>query len=406
MTDVQDQTADALLDTDLSDPKNFAAGPPHHVLAALRESDPVHLNPVGFAGEAFWSLTRWDDCARASKDSATFSNTGGSTIPGTAIFGDMQKLMMVSQDPPQHTQRRALLQKVFTPRAVAAQGDPIIKILNDLIDRVAPDGRCDLVADITAPFPLLVIADMLGVPGEDHPKFLRWSLAIGALQGADDPTGELGVAVAEMGEYLVDFIASRRAEPQDDLISKLINTEVDGVRLTDPELLVSFAELMVAGNETTRNTLAGAIWLLIENPDQLATLRSDLSLADNASEEVLRYWTPNVYQARTATRDVVVHDRTIREGDRIAMWLCAANRDPEIHTEPDKFDIQRHDPKHMSFGAGGRHHCLGAALARLELVLGLRALMQRFDELRLDGEPTVLPHTFLHVIGSLPVAFA
>jgi cholest-4-en-3-one 26-monooxygenase len=396
----------SLIDTDLSDPQYFVDGPPLDVLAALREHDPIHLNPIGFAGESFWSITRWDDVNACSKDSATFSSTGGSTIPGTAIFGDMQKLMMVSQDPPQHTQRRALLQKVFTPRTVADQAQTITAVLNDLIDRVVAQGRCDLVNDVTRPFPLLVIADMLGVPREDQAKLLTWSDAITSLQGAEDSAGGLATAVEEMGEYLVGFIASRRAEPRDDLISRLIRTEVEGVSLNDAELLVSFAELMVAGNETTRSTLAAAIWLLIEHPDQLAELRANPDLAGNAAEEVLRYWTPNVYQARTVTREIVLGDRVLGQGDRIAMWLCSANRDPRRHEDPDRFDIHRQMTQHMSFGGGGRHHCLGAALARLELVIGLGVLLGRLDDLALDGPPVITPHTFLHALAALPVRFA
>jgi len=399
------ETNSSLIDTDLSDPRHFTDGPPFDVLAALRERDPVHLNPVGFAGEAFWSITRWDDINDCSRDSATFSSTGGSTIPGTAIFGDMQKLMMVSQDPPQHTQRRALLQKVFTPRVVADQAETIAAVINHLVDRVIADGRCDLVTDVTRPFPLLVIADMLGVPREDQAKLLGWSDAITSLQGAEDAAGALATAVEEMGEYLVGFIANRRSEPRDDLISRLIRTEVDGVSLNDMELLVSFAELMVAGNETTRSTLAGAIWLLIEHPDQLAELRANPDLAGDAAEEVLRYWTPNVYQARTVTRDVVVAGRELKQGERIAMWLCSANRDPARHDDPDRFDIHRQGTQHMSFGAGGRHHCLGAALARLELTIGLRVLLGRLEGLALDGPPVITPHTFLHALGSLPVRF-
>ncbi|WP_052524476.1 cytochrome P450 [Mycobacteroides abscessus] len=395
----------SLITADLSDPRHFTEGPPFEILAALREQDPVHYNSAGFVGEAFWSITRWDDINACSKDSATFSSAGGSTIPGTAIFGDMQKLMMVSQDPPQHTERRALLQKVFTPRVIAAQTGAINSVINGLIDDVAAKGRCDLVTDLARPFPTMVIADMLGVPRENQTKLLAWSDAITSLQGADDSSGALATAVAEMGEYLASFIALRRAEPQDDLISRLIKTEVEGVSLNDAELLVSFAELMVAGNETARSTLAGAIWLLIEHPDQLSDLRANPDLLQNAVEEVLRYWTPNVYQARTATRDVVVGDCKLEEGQRIAMWLCSANRDPARHIEPDRFDIRRQDAAHMSFGGGGRHHCLGAALARLELTIGLRVLLTRLGDLALDADPVVAPHTFLHALTSLPLRF-
>lgn len=395
-----------LIDADLSDPRHFTEGPPHGIFAALREEDPVHHNPVGFVGEEFWSLTRWEDIAAASKDTATYSSTDGSTIPGNAAMGDFTKLMMVNQDPPLHTQRRAIVSKVFTARAIAVQADVVREVITDLVDRVTGAGRCDLVRDVTAPFPLFVIADMLGVPREDHEALLRWSNAIGRLQGDDDAMGELATAMQEMGAYLTAFIASRRADPQDDLISRLIHAEVEGVQLTDAEVMVSFAEIMVAGNETTRNTLAGAIWLLIEHPDQLAALRADPSLADNAAEEVLRFWTPNVYQARTLTRDVSLHGRELRKGDRIAMWLCAANRDPAVHADPDRFDIRRPDPRHVSFGGGGRHFCLGAGLARLELAIGLRVLLTKLDDLELDGAPTRIPHTFFHALDTMPIRFA
>ncbi|AFC53221.1 hypothetical protein OCQ_17090 [Mycobacterium paraintracellulare] len=394
-----------LIDTDLSDPEHFRSGPPFEVFSALRERDPVHLNPVGFVGESFWSLTRWEDCAMASKDTDTFSSTGGSTIPGTAALGDLQKLMMVSQDPPHHTARRAIVHKVFTPRTVIGQTAAITAVLNGLLDRVQERGRCDLVADVTAPYPLLVIAEMLGVPGEDQHDLLRWSNAIGQLQGSEDSAGELMTAMNEMRAYLVAFIASGRADPKDDLISKLIHAEVDGQRLTDNELLVSFAELMVAGNETVRTTLAAAIWLLLEHPSEFELLREDPSLTGNAVEEVLRYWTPNVYQARTVTKDVTIGQRTLRGGERIAMWLCSANRDPEIHADPDRFDIRRKDPRHMSFGGGGRHFCLGAGLARLELGIGLPILIERLRGLRFDGDPSIIPHTFFHAVGSVPIVY-
>jgi linalool 8-monooxygenase len=403
---LEDPSVNPRIDADLSDPRHFADGPPHEIFAALRERDPVHHNPVGFVGEEFWSLTRWEDIAAASKDTATYSSTDGSTIPGNAAMGDFTKLMMVNQDPPLHTQRRAIVSKVFTARAIAVQADVVHEVLTDLVDRVAEQGTCDLVRDITAPFPLFVIADMLGVPREDHEMFLRWSNAIGRLQGDDDSAGELATAMQEMGAYLAAFIASRRAEPQDDLISRLIHAELDGVQLSDAELMVSFAEIMVAGNETTRNTLAGALWLLIEHPDQLAALRADPGLAENAAEEVLRHWTPNVYQARTLTRDVSLHGRQLRRGERIAMWLCSANRDPAVHKDPDRLDIRRADPRHMSFGGGGRHFCLGAGLARLELGIGLRVLLDKLDDLELDGTPTRIPHTFFHALDSMPIRFA
>jgi cytochrome P450 len=398
--------AEDRLDVDLSDPAVFAQGAPLEHFAYLRQYEPVHRNRIGHAGEHFWSITRFEDIAAASKDWATYSSTGGSTIPSNAALGDLQRLMMVSLDPPRHTQRRNIVHKVFTPRAVSAHEPAIAAVMTGLLDRVARGGHCDLVADIAVPFPLVVIAAMLGVSQLDYPKFFRWSTVIGDLAGSEDAALALTEAMGEMGEYLQAFIAKRREDPKGDLISKLIHAEVDGVQLNDLELLVSFAELMVAGNETTRSTLAGGVLLLLEHPDELERLRADPLLVNTAVEEILRFWAPVNYQARTATRDVVLRDREISAGDRLALWFCSANRDPAMNDRPNRFDLGRPQVRHIAFGGGGPHFCLGAGLARLELRVGLQELVRRLPDLTLGAAPTVQPSTFFHALGSLPVRFA
>jgi cholest-4-en-3-one 26-monooxygenase len=282
----------------------------------------------------------------------------------------------------------------------------IREIAANIIDAVAPKGRCDFVTDIAAELPLQVIAEMMGVPVADRQALFNWS---NRLIGQDDP--EYGItaddakrASLEVYMYANQLAVERRKQPGDDLISVLLNAEVDGERLTEMEFNVFFMLLMVAGNETTRNLISGGMLSLIQHPDQWACLRRDTSLISTAVDEMLRWVSPVMSFRRTATRDTEIRGQKIREGDKLLMFYGAANRDEEIFPDADRFDVGRTPNDHLAFGIG-EHFCLGASLARLEIRVMFEELLRRLPDIELAGPVARLRSNFINGIKHMPVAF-
>lgn len=393
-------------DPDLTDLNLFRHGPPHETFRRLRDEQPVHWNrsSPGGSSTGFWSLTRYEHIERASKDWETFSSQRrGVTIAEGAVFpAALEQFVFVMMDPPAHVKHRSIVHKVFTPRAVAAHEPEIRRVITELVDDVIERGECDLVEDIAVDFPLAVIADMLGVPTDDRRKLFGWTnmFADTSVSPAD---GEQ--LIAEMGGYVGGLVAERRTHPRDDLLSRLIEAEVDGERLTDFEVTAHFAQLMAAGNETTRNSLAGGLLALQEYPDQRQALIDDPSKIPGAVEEILRWHTPVMYQARTATRAVELGGADIEEDQLVVLWFSSGNRDPRAFTEPDSFDIHRTQGKQMSFGAGGRHFCIGNQLARFELRIALEEILRRMPDLHVTGPVVREPSNVFHWLRRMPVAF-
>jgi cytochrome P450 len=304
-------------------------------------------------------------------------------------------------DPPDHDKHRAILNKVFTQRAVAAREEDIRAVITELLDDVIERGECDFVSEVAVLFPLAVTANMLGVPRADRGKLFDWT---NKMADVSLPPEQGLVMMQEMAGYLLGLINERRARPTDDLLSKLIHAEVDGTALNDIEIVAHFAQLMAGGNETTRNAFAGGLLVLVDNPEQRRVLLDDPGLIGGAVEEILRWHTPIMHNVRTATSDTEVHGVRIEEGQRLGLWHVAANRDPAAVPDPDVFDVRRAGPKHLAF-SGGRHFCLGNQLARLELRVAFEETLRRMPDAVLAGPARRFANNTFHWMTSLPVAF-
>jgi len=316
-------------------------------------------------------------------------------------------------DPPRHTKQRALIAKAFTPRVVANLERHIRELSRSLLDGVIGRGEMDLAGEYAVPLPMKVIAEMIGIPPADWHRFRRWSdvileLSLGRSSGpeAQSAVAHFTAVTAEMNDYLSEMIAARRGKPGDDLLTRLVEAEVDGQHLSQYEILGFFQLLVVGGQETTANLINNAILSLLENPDQLERLKRDMALLPSAIEEVLRYRSPLQWLMRTPTRDVELHGQVIPAGRLVLAMIGSANRDPKQFPEANRFDITREPNAHLAFGYR-IHFCLGAALSRMEARIALTDLLERLPGLRLATDEPWEPRQAIHVHGPtrLPVRF-
>jgi cytochrome P450 len=361
--------------------EGFLAGDPFPDLARLRAEAPVARH----ADTGAWVLSRHADVVAASRDPVTFCSGRGILLMEIGASYDSPPTMMHT-DPPAHTRYRSLVQPAFAPSVMRAL-DTVIRARAAAAVAALPAGEpVDVVAELAVPFPLRVISDLLGIPTGDWPRFYEWSEA--AIPGATDwPPERTAALMGEMVDYLLATAATRRGDPQDDVISLLATVEVDGDTLDDTELAMFLVQLLVAGNETTRNALSGGLVAFAESPDQWARLRAERSpgLVRTAVDEVLRWTTPVVYFMRTTTREVAVADVTLPPDTPVVLHYLAANRDEaEFGPTADRFDVGRGLNHHLAFGSGP-HFCLGAALARIELQAMLDALAGRFASIEPAG---------------------
>jgi cytochrome P450 family 142 subfamily A polypeptide 1 len=361
--------------------------------AWLRRHSPVHRD----AKNGLWGLTRYDDVVAAERDPLTYSNAGGAR-PDTGPLP-----WMIDLDAPEHLKRRKIVSAGFTPKRVRASEDTLRRICDDLIDAVCERGECDLVHDLAAPLPLIVIADMLGVAPEDRGELLAWSDALlGSIGGGEERLMAAAQAFFDYSNYATRVIAERRERPTDDLVSVLVHAEIDGERLDEPALIMESLLILVGGDETTRHVISGGIEALVRHPGQLQQLRDDRALLPVAVEEMLRWVSPINSMNRTLTRDVVLHGQRMSAGDKVLMLYKAANFDDTHFVEPDAFDITRAGNDHIAFGTGP-HFCLGASLARVEIAVMVDRVLDRLPDLRLaDDAP--LPR-FLGQLTAMPVRF-
>ena len=394
----------------LGDPDNFVEAVPHQWFAHLRREVPVqwHPDPTGFA-DGFWSVTRYDDCVNVNRDYEHFSS-----YRSGALFQDMeeealeqQRMMMLNMDPPMHTRYRRLVNKGFTPRMIRDLETKVVASTNAILDGVCERGTADFVEEISAELPLQVIADLMGVPQEDRHLVFDWS---NRMIGSDDPEYQLnadagGQAAMELFAYADELCAKKRLDPHEDLFSVLTQAEIDGDQLSQVELDLFFLLLAVAGNETTRNLISGAMVAFFDHPDQWEKLRADRSLLPSAVEEMLRFVTPVMHFRRTAVADTAIGDQKVAAGDKVVFWHISANRDESVFTDPDSFDITRSPNNHVAFGGGGPHFCLGANLARMEIRVMFDQLLDRLPDIRLDGEVQRLRSNFINGVKHIPVAF-
>jgi cholest-4-en-3-one 26-monooxygenase len=394
---------------DLYDPDTYARGVPHDAFARMRREAPVHRQRQPGA-DPFWAVTRHRDVVAISRDWGTFSSERRGVLQN--ILSEealaMQRLMMLNMDPPRHTKLRGLVNKGFTPKMVALLGDAIRRTCTDIVAAVAERGECDFVTQIAAELPLQVIAEMLGIPREDRHQIFAWS---NTMIAADDPEWRRGPEEAQaaaigMYAYANELAVHRREQPREDLVSVLMQAEVDGERLTETEFDLFFLLLAVAGNETTRNLISGGMLALFEHPDEMRRLRADRSLLDTAVEEMLRWVTPVMLFQRTAQRDTAIAGVPVAEGERVALYYVSANRDEDVFVDAERFDVGRAPNDHVTFGGGGPHFCLGANLARLEIRVMFETLIDRMSHIEQAGPARRLRSNFINGLKSMPVRFA
>jgi cytochrome P450 len=391
---------------DLLDEQWFADGPPHELFARMRAEAPVRWNPLP-DGTGFWSLTRHAEISAVSRDHQRFSSwqKGIFIHPDQVVPLDLTRNLLLYKDPPEHTKYRTILQKAFTPHTVAKLEDDVRARATRIIDSVIEAGSADFVTDVAVPLPLQMLIQLMGLPEADLGRLFAWTEAIEASSRSPEPAAAAPVFI-EMAGYLHEQIQRQTQEGNDEtLVMRLRAAEVDGQKLDDSEILVFFGLLVFAGNDTTRNTAANGMHALLEHPDQFADLVADPALIGDAVEEILRWTSVINWFARTAKEDVELGGQRIVAGDKVVMWYTSASRDEAVFDEPDRFDIHRGSPDHKAFGGGGRHFCLGAGLARLELRVLLEEVVRRMPDLTASGEPERLPSHWANMLTSLPVRF-
>jgi cholest-4-en-3-one 26-monooxygenase len=397
---------------DITDPDLYARGAQHAVFAHLRANAPVFFQKQR-SGPGFWAITKYEDVRRVSRDPQTFISSGGTSTmdlenPESASLDyQMMQGTLVITDPPRHTKLRGLVNKAFTPQAVTRLEPFVRDVVASVIDDAEAAGECNFVTDIAARLPYVVICEMLGIPAPDRAALFT---AIRPMMTTDitlsggtmlDPMD----AATTLVDYLKDLIEKRAASAQPDMVSELVLAEVDGERLSRPEMLALCILLFIAGSETTMNATSGGMLAFFDHPDEYARLDADRSLMPSAVEEVLRYTSPTlVSMVRTATRDVELRGQTIHSGQKVTLWYGSANRDAEVFADPERFDVSRAPNDHLTFGFGA-HFCLGAQLARLELRIVFEELLNRVPGMRLDGEPQRLRSNIFNGLERLPVRF-
>jgi len=400
-------------DVDLTDLDRFQRQEHHEMFEVVRAEDPVHWSEEA-DGPGFWSITKHADIQLLNRDAEGFSaEMGGITLMEPSSYDDgfdMRGKIMVMTDPPRHTRYRLLVNKGFTPRMIGLIEAHLAYRAELILDSVIERGECEFVTELAAELPLQAIAEIMGVPQEERHLLFDWS---NRMIGADDPEYNKDpdnkmaatTAAAELYMYASQLGEERRNDPHDDVVTKLINAEINGDKLTSEEFELFILLLAVAGNETTRNATAHGMHALMTNPDQFAKLRERPELMASATEEILRWSSPVLYFRRQATRDFELRDKTIKAGDKIALWYVSGNRDEEVFEDPFRFDVERSPNEHVAFGGGGAHFCLGANLARLELRLLFEQIVARTGDMHIAGDVERLRSNFIGGIKHIPVAF-
>jgi cholest-4-en-3-one 26-monooxygenase len=395
----------------LADPEHWQDGPPHELFARLRRECPVHWTPRFslFPDEdGFWSVTTANDVHEVSRDWRTYSSElGGVTALKNAILPlELQQAMFIGMDPPKHDRLKALFQRGFTPKRIAEHEERIRAITCEVLDRLEGRERCDLVSDVAQPVVSRVIGSFMGIP---HEEDQMWAQLMNATLAAVDPdlnpAGLEGVATEVLPKIFAScqkLIADRRANPTGDLTSVLVHAELDGERLEEHEIVMGFFLLMAAGNDSTKATYCSGMRALLEDEDQRRLVLEDMTLIPDAVEEALRMFPAFAHFGRTTTTDTELHGQRINAGEKVVMWYVSSNRDETRYESPDTFDLRR-KAEHQAFGAGGRHFCLGAALARLELRILIEETLRRYPRMEIAGEPKFVESPFASQLKTLPV---
>jgi cytochrome P450 len=401
----------ALEEIQIVDPQDYADhGYPHDAWTRLRRECPVYWYDRGDDCTPFWAITKHADIVRISRRPTEHLNAPRLAVfpEGKPVEGGPIARHLLNMDPPVHADYRKLVSQYFTPRSIRRLEPEIRRIAQGCLDEIAGEGEIDFVERVSAPIPLAVLADLLGVPRSDWRLLFRWT---NELVGSGDPEyqqeGDDGRATAQRArqsifQYFADMVELRRRQPREDIVSVLANANLHGAPVPPFELLSYYFLLVIAGNETTRNAMSGGLLALIRNPDELEKLRRDPSLVESAVEEIVRWTTPVIQFCRTATRDFELRDQRIRAGEAMCLFYPSANRDEEVFDAPFAFRVDRRPNPHLAFGIG-EHFCLGANLARLELRVLFGELAQRLLSVEQAGPVERLRSSFLGGVKHLPV---
>ena len=395
------------------DRDTWAAGPPHELFKQLRGGCPVHWSeriPEFPEQAGYWSVTTAEDIHTVSRDFRTYSSELGGITAANVVFPlELTRAMFIGMDPPKHDRLKALFQAGFTPKRIADHEGAIREIVAEVLDRLEGQASCDLVTDVAQPVVSRVIGSFMGIPREDD---AAWARLMNAALGAGDvdisPEGVEGVMekdIPEIFERCRRLIAERQENPTDDLTSVLVHAEVDGQRLEEHEIVMGFFLLVAAGNDSTKATFCSGMRALMESPDQMQLVLEDPSLVPGVVEESLRMFPAFAHFRRTATCDTELNGKKIRKGEKVVMWYVSSNRDETRYEDPDRFDVRR-EAEHQAFGAGGRHFCLGTALARLELNVLFEETLRRYPGIALAGRPAYVESPFINQLKTLPVTLS
>jgi cholest-4-en-3-one 26-monooxygenase len=394
----------------VADDAYWEEGAPYDLFKRLRGECPIHWS-AGISQypeeEGFWSVTTADDVHAVSRDWKTYSSARGITALTHSVLPlELQQAMFIGMDPPKHDRLKALFQRGFTPKRIDDHEEAIRAITIDVLDKLGDRKTCDLVSEVAQPVVSRVIHSFMGIPPEDAADWARLMNSVLAVNDPDlNPGGNAAIMeqdVPEIFERCGKLIAERRENPTDDLTSVLVHAEIDGERLEEHEIVMGFFLLVAAGNDSTKATYCSGMRALLEDPSQKQLLLDDPALIPDAVEESLRMFPAFAHFRRTANEDTELNGQTIREGEKVVMWYVASNRDETRYEDPDSFDVTR-KPEHQAFGAGGRHFCLGTALARLELRILIEETLKRYPDIQLDGRPQYAATQFVNQLKTLPV---
>jgi cytochrome P450 len=385
-------------------------GPPHGLFKDMRARCPVHWTRevTEYPEEGgFWSVTSAEDVHTVSRDWQTYSSEiGGITVLSTIFPLELTQAMFIGMDPPKHDRVKALFQAGFTPKRIAAHEGAIRAIVCKTLDGLAGRESCDLVNDVAQPVVSRVIGSFMGIPEEDD---ATWARLMNSTLGAGDPDlnpegveAVMEKEIPEIFERCGSMIAERRERPTDDLTSVLVHAEIDGQKLEEHEIVMGFFLLVAAGNDSTKATYCSGMRALMEDPEQRALVLDDPTLAPGVVEESLRMFPAFAHFRRTATQDTELGGKQIKAGERVVMWYASSNRDESRYEDSERFDVRR-TTEHQAFGAGGRHFCLGTALARLELRILFEETLERFPKMEIAGKPSSVESAFLNQLKTLPV---
>ena len=402
---------------DLSSHDAFVDEVPLWAFRELRERDPVHWQPEPTPNRGFWAITRFHDIEEILRDTKSFSSARGVTLEEQTEEEVEARASMIDMDPPQHSRQRRLVSKLFTRSAVAEYEGFVREQARLILDRALAKEEFDFVDEISRELPIRVLARIMGVPDKDLPMCVELGDAMIAQADPEysravidkEDTTEYRLlpfrspAAVELMAYGHELAEERRAQPREDLVTKLVQAEIDGERLSKREFDNFFCLLIVAGNETTRHSITHGMRALVDHPDEWQRLRDDPGLMPLAAEEMLRYGSPTMHFRRTSVRDLELRGTQIREGDKVVVWFVSGNYDEEVFPQAERFDIRRDPNPHMTFGSGGPHVCLGAHLARLEVRVMFEEIVPRLSGLEITGPIERLRSNFINGIKHMPV---